>query len=224
MKCIKIFAATALLLLAGRLQAQISPFTAGKIVYHATYPDTSESSTVSGFAFPEEISILLADGICESFLNSLYVSNTLFTNLKTRKTSSYLQVAARKVDIESDLDTMLNQAFARAPFQLEQVSGSKTILGISCQKLIAHYENKAIPDAIIFYTRDIPFLPIPLTMAFGKVPGFIMELEENYQGLAVHLKVSALDKTIPDNNAMQRPVGFAQVPASQVFNLLAKPF
>lgn len=206
------------------LMAQAPAFSQGMIIYQTSFPDTSESSTVSGYAFPETINLYLKNSIFKAEINSLYVEATVFTDLKAHTSASYLQVTGKKVKINSNLDSMLLQGYERTPYTLESVAGTMTVSGYVCKKLIAHFSDRAIPDALIYYTPDIPFLPIPATQALGKVPGFIMYLEENYQGISLHLKVKSIDPSPLPDHLFEQPQGFQTYTASEIFNALGKPF
>lgn len=206
------------------LHAQNSPFTEGRISYQAVFPDSSEATTVSGYAFPREINLSLRNSLLLTEISSLYVTDLNFIDLSSRKSDSYLAVAGKKIAIRSNLDTMLSQAYDRTPYILESVPGQKTIAGHSCYKVIAHFTNKAIPDAVIFYTRDIPFLPVAETMAFSRVPGFIMEIAENFQGVTLHINVKKVEAMKLPPDYFEKPSGYTPVAATELFKTLGKPF
>ncbi len=204
--------------------AQVSKFSQGQIVYETSFPDTTESSTVSGYAFPAEINLYLKNSIYKADINSLYVSASVFTDLSARTSVSYMQVTGKKVRITSNLDSMLLQAYARTPYTLEPSAGTMKISGYTCKKLIARFFNRGIPDAVIYYTPEIPFMAVPATQAFTKVPGFIMYIEENYQGLNLHLKVKQVNDLPLAESVFTQPAGFQSYSASEIFNALGKPF
>lgn len=224
MKSIQILLFGYLILLGAGISAQSKTAFEGKLLYQISYPDTTESSTLSGYAFPEELTVFSKGPMLKVMIGSLYVHSIDFTNFTLRKTLSYLELPAKKVCIESNLDTLIYQAYQRTPNQLEKTTITRTIQGHTCLKLIAHFDNKAIQDAVIYYTPDFTFLPTIYTSAFSRVPGLIMEISENYQGVNMQIKLKTLDQSQIEPSVFTQPAGFKLTPVSQLFNTLRKPY
>lgn len=224
MKSIQIIFFCYLLSLCAGISAQSKTAFEGKLLYHISYPDTSEASTVSGYAFPEELTVFSKGPLLKVLIGSLYVHSIDFTNLTLRKTLSYLELPAKKVSIESNLDSLIFQSYQRTPNQLEKTTITRIIQGHTCLKLIAHFDNKAIQDAVIYYTPDFTFLPTIYTLAFSAVPGLIMEISENYQGINMQIKLKNLDQSQLQPSVFTQPAGFKLTPVTQLFNTLAKPY
>lgn len=224
MKSIQILLFGYLILFGAGILAQSKTGFEGKLLYHISYPDTSDASTMSGYAFPEELTVFTKGPLLKVMIGSLYVHSTDFTNFNLRKTLSYLELPAKKVSIESNLDSLIFQAYQRTPNQLEKTPITRVIQGHTCLKLIAHFDNKAIPDAVIYYTPDFTFLPTIYTLAFSNVQGLIMEISENYQGINMQIKIKDLDQSELQPSIFTQPSGFKLTPVSQLFNSLTKPY
>jgi len=224
MKSIQILLFGYLTLLGVGISAQSKTAFEGKLLYHISYPDTSENSTVSGYAFPKELTVFSKGPQLKVETVSLYVHSTDFTNFNLRKTLSYLELPAKKVSIESNLDSLIYLAYQRTPNHLEKTTITRIIQGHTCLKLIAHFDNKAIQDAAIYYTPDFPFLPTIYTLAFNSVPGLIMEISENYQGVNMQIKIKNLEQSQLQPSVFIQPSGFKLTPVTQLFNTLAKPY
>lgn len=224
MKSIKKILFGYLVLLGTGISAQSKTVFEGKLLYQISYPDTTESSTVSSYAFPEELTVFSKGSLLKVMIGSLYVHSIDFTDFTLRKTLSYLELPAKKVCIESNSDSLIYQAYQRTPNQLEKTTKTRIIQGHNCLKLIVHFDNMAIQDAVIYYTPDFTFLPTIYTSAFSRVPGLIMEISENYQGINMQIKLKNLDQSQVEPSVFNQPVGFKLTPVTQLFNTLRKPY
>jgi GLPGLI family protein len=190
----------------------------GKLVYDIEYHDSIfNQNPIKDPSFPKEIIYLIKGNHFRTEIQSDYTHATILGNLETHESDSYLEFLNKKLHVHFILDTLYQNAYSRNHFSYIFTGEQKNILGYPCQKVKVHFDNPFMKDIVLFYTESIINIPSPYTYAFLKLPGMILEIEENFQGIPLLIKVRTIQKMNLDSDYFLSPSGFTTTTIDDFF-------
>lgn len=198
--------------------------TEGKLVFDINYEDSIfNKNPIKDSSFPKEIIYLLKGNDFRTEIQSDYTHSSIIGNLSSRNSEIFLEFMNKKLDLHSSLDSLNSNAYSRNPFNFNFTQENKTILGYSCKKVIVHFSNSFMKDIILYYAESIPNIPSPYTYAFYKIPGMILELDENFQGIPIKLEVRTIQKIPLDSEYFNFLKGYKPVNQDEFITKALQP-
>ncbi len=177
----------------------------GKIVLKMDYLDSIlNKNPIKTSALPDEMILVFNGDQWRTEIYSEYTHSSIFSNLSTKSVESFIEFRNKKSHIHFNLDTLLMDAFNRNNYTVANGKETKTILGYPCNQIIIHYNNRYLKDAILYVNTDIKNYSTPISYAFGKIQGMILEMFTEYQGIPLHILASQIQK-IPISNDYFNP-------------------
>jgi len=199
-------------------------FTEGKLVFDIHYLDTLlVKNPIVDASFPKELIYILKGNDYRTEIQSDYTHSSIIGNLNNRNTECFIEVLGKKLELHTSLDTLYKNAFNRNIFNMVSTGETKFILGYPCKKILIHYIDPYMKDISLFYTEKIPNIPSPYTYAFSKIPGMILEIDENFQGIPIELKARTVQNLPLNPEYFEFPTGYFLVSTDDFISKVLQP-
>ncbi len=196
----------------------------GKLVFKIEYQDSIlDKNPIREAAFPSEIIQIFKGDFFRTEIQSDYTHSSILGNMALNSIDSYMELLHKKLQLTSNLDTMNIHAYNRNQFTIEYSKERKNILGYSCIKAFIRFSNPNMKDAVLYYTPSIRNYPLPITQAFYKIPGMILEIYGEYQGVNVHIMAHQIQKISIPTEYFTPPDGYQKVTMDEFIKKVIKP-
>jgi len=184
-------------------------FQKGRMVFNIHYLDSVLlKNPIQESSFPKEIIYVVSGNQYRIEIQSEFTGSSILANLESKVSDTYIHFLNKNYKLHTNLDSLCQSAFSRTPYSLNFTKQYKEIQGFHCEKVQVHYSNPNLRDIILYYTDEISNFPNPYNYAFYKIPGMIMELEENFQGIPIRIELLSLQKIPIDPDLFEPLKGY----------------